>query len=146
SLQKATLARRLEASLTDLRELNRVNEHQALHDSLTGLQNRALFLDRVSQAIRSARREGHPLTVLIVDLDRFKDVNDTLGHHLGDVLLQLVGQRLEGTLRDSDTIARLGGDEFAILVPKTDEAAMALLVTDRIRRALEEPFLVEGRT
>jgi len=144
SLEKAALARRLEESLTDLRELNRVNEHQALHDSLTGLPNRALFLDRVSQAIRIARREGHPLTILIVDLDRFKDVNDTLGHHLGDVLLQLVGQRLEGTLRDSDTIARLGGDEFAILLTKVAGTTSTLMATDRIRRSLEDPFLVEG--
>jgi diguanylate cyclase (GGDEF)-like protein len=144
SLEKASLVRRLEKSLTDLRELNRVNEHQALHDSLTGLPNRTLFLDRVSQAIRSARRESRSLAILIVDLDRFKDVNDTLGHHLGDLLLQRVGQRLEGTLRDSDTIARLGGDEFAILLTKVAGTTSTLMATDRIRRSLEDPFLVEG--
>jgi diguanylate cyclase (GGDEF)-like protein len=144
SLENASLVRRLEESVSDLQEMNRLNEYQALHDSLTGLPNRTLFLDRVAQAIRVAHREGHGMALLIVDLDRFKDVNDTLGHHLGDVLLQQVAQRLARTLRDSDTIARLGGDEFAILVPRAPAAASALRVTDRIRSALEEPFSVEG--
>ena len=146
SLENATLVRRLEESLTDLQELNRLNEHQALHDALTGLPNRTLFLDRVAQAIRVAQREKRGLALLIVDLDRFKDVNDTLGHHLGDVLLQKVAQRLAHTLRDSDTIARFGGDEFAILVPSAPVTASALRVAERMRKALEEAFVVEGLT
>jgi diguanylate cyclase (GGDEF)-like protein len=146
SLENATLVRRLEESLTDLQQLNRLNEHQALHDALTGLPNRTLFLDRVAQAIRAAHREGHAVAVMIIDLDRFKDINDTLGHHLGDLVLQEVGHRLQENLRESDTIARLGGDEFAILVPKLDAVAAALLFTDRIRDALAEPFQIEGLT
>jgi len=146
SLENASLVRRLEESLTDLQELNRLNEHQALHDALTGLPNRTLFLDRVTQAIRSAHREGHAVAVMIIDLDRFKDINDTLGHHLGDLVLQQVGHRLQENLRESDTIARLGGDEFAVLVPKVDAVAAALLFTDRIREALGAPFQIEGLT
>jgi diguanylate cyclase (GGDEF)-like protein len=146
SLERASLVRRLEDSLSDLQEMNRLNEHQALHDALTGLPNRTLFLDRVGQAIRAARREGHALALLMIDLDRFKDINDTLGHHLGDELLRQVGQRFRDTLRESDTTARLGGDEFAILVPKLEENGEAVEIADRIRRALETTFTVEGLT
>ena len=143
SLENASLVRRLEESLAELRELNRVNEHQALHDSLTGLPNRTLFLDRAAQAVRTASRERQGLALLLIDLDRFKDINDTLGHHHGDLLLQRIGQRLRGGLRDSDTIARLGGDEFGVLVPRVRGGAAASEVADRIRQALMEPFVVE---
>jgi len=100
-------------------------EHQALHDSLTGLPNRSLLNDRLNQAINIMQRNDDQLAVLLLDLDRFKEVNDTLGHHVGDQLLQLVSSRLESTIRSSDTVARLGGDEFAIIAPNTspDEAA-----------------------
>src|SRR5262249_43414795 len=90
-------------------------KHQALHDSLTGLPNRSLFLDRIEHGIRIARRGGSLLAVAILDLDRFKEINDTLGHQSGDRVLQKVGQRLLSTLRESDTVARLGGDEFGII-------------------------------
>ena len=97
-------------------------------DRLTGLPNRALFNDRLQQAIIVALRLGHPLSVMMMDLDRFKYVNDTLGHHIGDLLLREVGNRLRANLsRASDTVARLGGDEFAILLPTDNVEAACLL-------------------
>ena len=95
-------------------------EHQSLHDALTGLPNRVLFRDRIQQALRAAERRAGGLAVMIMDLDHFKEVNDTLGHHHGDVLLQEVAERLKTTLRTADTVARLGGDEFGILLPEVD--------------------------
>jgi diguanylate cyclase (GGDEF)-like protein len=122
------------------------NEHQALHDALTGLPNRTLFRDRVQQAILSARRgEGH-LAVMLMDLDRFKEVNDTLGHHNGDFLLQQIGPRLRHCLRESDTIARLGGDEFGILLTNLHDPTSAPQVAEKIRSALSRPFVLEGLT
>ena len=98
-----------------------LNEHQALHDSLTDLPNRTLFRDRIEQAIALAEREDGHVAVAMMDLDRFKDVNDSLGHHAGDALLVEIGRRLRGTLRCSDTVARLGGDEFGVLISKPRE-------------------------
>jgi diguanylate cyclase (GGDEF)-like protein len=119
------------------------SSHQALHDALTGLPNRELFADRVGQALRTADRELQPAALLLLDLDRFKDVNDTLGHHHGDQLLREVGDRLQGALRQVDTVARLGGDEFAVLVPGvTAEAAAA--VADKLRAALHSPLTLDG--
>lgn len=94
-------------------------EYQALHDGLTGLPNRTLLNDRLNQAISIMKRTGGNTAFLLLDLDRFKEVNDTLGHHIGDQLLQMVVKRLEQVLRESDTVARLGGDEFAIVAPNT---------------------------
>ena len=108
------------AQLQDvLREVNQKNkelEHLALHDTLTGLSNRALFNDRLSHSIDRARRDQYGFAVLLMDLDRFKDINDTYGHHVGDRLLQDVASRLRAALRASDTVARLGGDEFAAIL------------------------------
>ena len=92
-------------------------EHQALYDFLTGLPNRILLCDRLDQAILAGDRESTPLALFVLDLDRFKEVNDALGHPAGDVLLKQIGARLRGTLRTVDTVARLGGDEFGILLP-----------------------------
>jgi diguanylate cyclase (GGDEF)-like protein len=117
----------------------------AYQDRLTGLPNRALFNDRLQQAIVGARRLGHPLSAMMMDLDRFKYVNDTLGHHIGDLLLDEVGKRLRtNLLRASDTVARLGGDEFAILLP-TDDLHAAKLIATRLLKALETPIVVEGQ-
>ena len=120
--------------------------HQALHDPLTNLPNRVLLHDRLGQAIASARREPHaqPVALLVLDLDRFKEVNDTLGHHAGDRLLQEVGVRLRGALRESDTVARLGGDEFAAVLPGAD-AASAVIAAAKLQAALEMPLFLEGR-
>jgi diguanylate cyclase (GGDEF)-like protein len=127
-----------------LRHQAEVNEHQALHDSLTDLPNRTLFHDRVRQALASARRDHVPTAVMIMDLDRFKEVNDTLGHASGDELLKQVGVRLSESLRESDTVARLGGDEFGVLVPKVVDAEAAVAVARKLRTTLEEPFTIHG--
>ena len=119
-------------------------EYQALHDSLTDLPNRALFRDRVEQAINIARRSGRSVAVMIVDLDRFKEVNDTLGHRHGDTLLRQIGPRLTGALRESDTIARLGGDEFGILIPELATPETSAVVAEKLLGALQTPFPIQG--
>ena len=118
------------------------NEHQALHDALTGLPNRTLFRDRTRQAILAAQRNDDSVAVLLMDLDRFKEVNDTLGHGSGDVLLGQLAGRLQGALRESDTIARLGGDEFGVLLPKVSGVPAVVDVAERIRDVLKEPFVL----
>jgi diguanylate cyclase (GGDEF)-like protein len=122
----------------------RRTQHQALHDGLTGLPNRTLLRDRFGQAIRAADRELVPAALLLLDLDRFKEVNDTLGHHHGDQLLVQVGQRLQAALRQVDTVARLGGDEFAVLLPRIASGEGALAVARKLQAALEAPFVLEG--
>jgi len=116
-------------------------EHQALHDSLTGLPNRTLLSDRLQQAIFTARRGHKQLALIMMDLDGFKEVNDTVGHLFGDSLLKEVGSRLIKAMRDMDTVARLGGDEFAILLPDSDEAR-ARSVAEKIKNTLEQVFLI----
>ncbi len=131
----------------DVTERTRADErlqHQALHDALTDLPNRTLLHDRLAHAIHSAAREHTPLALFLIDLDRFKDVNDTLGHAVGDVLLQRVATRLRDALRASDTVARLGGDEFAVLVPGAD-AAQATQTADKLLAALAESVTIEGQ-
>ena len=115
------------------------NRYQALHDPLTDLPNRALFQDRTSVALRAAARSGATVAVLLLDLNRFKEVNDTLGHHFGDDLLLQVADRLKESLREADSVARLGGDEFAILLPISGWEE-ALAATQRVGAALHEPF------
>jgi diguanylate cyclase (GGDEF)-like protein len=115
-------------------------EHEAAHDSLTGLPNRKLYRERAVEAIDEANKTGLDVAVMLIDLDRFKEINDTLGHHIGDVLLQQIGPRLEAVLRRDDTIARLGGDEFAVLLHHVPDEATAMDVADRMLEALEQPF------
>jgi diguanylate cyclase (GGDEF)-like protein/PAS domain S-box-containing protein len=117
-------------------------ERQALHDPLTKLPNRLLLMDRARQALARLHRTHGLVALLFVDLDRFKAVNDSLGHALGDRLLVAVAERLQTTMRDSDTIARLGGDEFVILAEDLQSDAEAVSVAERLLHALEEPFLV----
>jgi diguanylate cyclase (GGDEF)-like protein len=127
------------------RGYRRTLERQALHDVLTGLPNRLLFADRVTKALLDARRTGAQPAVMLLDLDRFKDVNDTLGHHYGDQLLIELANRLRATLRPVDTVARLGGDEFAVLV--TDGGrTLATQVAERILHTLDRPFTLAGIT
>jgi diguanylate cyclase (GGDEF)-like protein/PAS domain S-box-containing protein len=121
--------------------------HQAFHDSVTNLANRALFTDRVEHAVERQERDHKPIAVLFMDIDDFKTINDSLGHAAGDQLLAEVGERLKTTLRAADTAARLGGDEFAILLDLEDEGegVQAADVADRVMQMLEEPFTLEGK-
>jgi diguanylate cyclase (GGDEF)-like protein len=118
-------------------------EYRALHDALTTLPNRTLLLERIDHGIQLARRHGEHLCLLMLDLDRFKEVNDTLGHHVGDRLLIEVGDRLRACLRETDTVARLGGDEFAILLPNTD-ATTALQAVEKLLETFRHPVTLEG--
>jgi diguanylate cyclase (GGDEF)-like protein len=118
--------------------------HQAFHDSLTGLANRALFRDRVEHALTRTTR-GERVAVLLLDLDDFKAVNDTLGHGEGDRLLQVIAERLSTATRDCDTVARIGGDEFAILLEDLDSEADAMHVIHRVTTALRAPVALRGR-
>jgi diguanylate cyclase (GGDEF)-like protein len=120
------------------------HHYLALHDSLTGLPNRALFQDRLQQALLAARRSTEGVSVLIIDLDRFKEINDRFGHHYGDLLLKEIASRVRARLRASDTVARLGGDEFAVVLPATD-AAGAEHVVRAIHQTLEKPVFLEDR-
>lgn len=116
----------------------------AYHDSLTDLPNRILFIDRLNQAIISARRYRQHVGLILLDLDHFKRVNDTLGHALGDQLLQMVAERLQKTLQETDTVTRLGSDEYAILVPKIGPTEDMVKIADKIYAALKIPFYVGG--
>lgn len=117
-------------------------EHQAMHDSLTGLPNRLMLQQRLDYHLLIAAREKQKLIFMMLDLNRFKEINDTLGHHIGDSLLVLVGERISSRLRSVDTIARLGGDEFAILLPNTNRQ-QAAIAADNIHNCLEETFIVD---
>lgn len=129
--------------ITDRKTYEAQLEHQATHDSLTGLPNRTLLFDRMNQALEYAKRDAKPLALLLLDLDRFKLINDTLGHHVGDLLLTDVAERLLSPLRKTDTIARLGGDEFAVLLPAVSDAERAREVAERLLTTLERSFQVE---
>lgn len=118
-------------------------EHQALHDPLTGLPNRMLLKDRLEHSIAACLREQASMAFLLMDLDRFKEINDTLGHHIGDRLLQETAKRISEVLRKSDTIARLGGDEFAVLLPSADKRH-AGAVCRKIIEAVEKPFTLDN--
>jgi len=120
------------------------SRHQALHDGLTGVANRVLLNDRIEQALRAGHRHGEAVGLLLLDLNRFKEINDTLGHHKGDILLQHVAARLSGAVRDYDTVARLGGDEFAVLLPRVGSAEHAMEVAHRVLNALQCPADLDG--
>lgn len=130
--------------ITERKAAEELLEHQALHDPLTELPNRALFTDRLEQALaRTSRRPGL-VAVLFIDLDRFKVINDSLGHSVGDALLIRIGERLRRTIRRGDTVARLGGDEFAILLEEIPEKPVALETAGRLQEALAEPLEIQG--
>ena len=127
-------------------EQTRELRHQALHDALTGLPNRALIMDRIDQLLARSRRQGTSGAALYVDLDEFKNVNDTLGHGMGDRLLVAVANRLRSTLRDADTIGRMGGDEFVVLIDGASLNPAPEMVADRILDVMRQPFVLEGAT
>ena len=117
----------------------------AYEDALTALPNRAMFNEQLEQAVRTARRTGHPLAVLVFDMDRFKAINDTLGHPIGDQVLREVGARVRAALRDSDVVARLGGDEFGVLLATGGEDYSPRLIAAKILKCLEAPLVLEGQ-
>ena len=133
------------ASALDNAQLVENMRHQSLHDALTGLPNRALVEDRASQALALALRSGRRVGLLFIDLDRFKNINDTLGHQAGDELIRQVSASLQSVVREADTVARLGGDEFVVLVPQIDDESTAADLAARIIDAIRQPFTVEGQ-
>jgi len=130
--------------ITARREAERALQEQALHDPLTQLPNRTLLHDRWDHAIEVARRDREPLALMLLDLDHFKEANDTFGHPYGDLLLRAVARRVAAAVRGSDTIGRLGGDEFAVLLPNTNDAG-AQIAAAKLLKALEEPFDIDGQ-
>jgi diguanylate cyclase (GGDEF)-like protein len=130
-------------ALTDANTVDRM--YQAFHDSLTGLASRGLFLERLTQQLGTAEREDRRVALLFLDLDRFKTINDTLGHAAGDELLVATAHRLAGQLRSTDVAARFGGDEFAIMLYGVSSLVDASVVAERIIRALGEPMIISGR-
>lgn len=141
--QMFTRTHSLQETTLELEAKTRENEWQALHDSLTGLPNRTLFLRHLREAIERAE-PGDRVAVMLMDLDRFKEINDTLGHHFGDRLLQQIGPRLAHVLREGDLMARLGGDEFGVVLPDLPDEAAAVRVAERLLEELERPLTVEG--
>ncbi len=119
--------------------------HQAMHDGLTSLPNRVMLLDRFEKAIEKARQSNSMVALLLMDLDRFKEVNDTFGHHFGDILLKQVAFRLQNQVRLEDTVARLGGDEFAVVVPDPADTDTVAAAARRILNSLEQPFVIEAQ-
>ena len=138
-----TLESRVEERTRELESVNDQLEQLALHDALTGLPNRALIHDRIEQALAGAARNNQPLAIIMMDLDRFKEINDTLGHHMGDELLKEVGSRLHDALRHTDTVGRLGGDEFAIIMPEVAIEG-AIQAIKKLLRTFEAPFNLDG--
>lgn len=132
--------RRLAHALAKSRAAEERILHLAQHDPLTDLPNRLLFSDRLGQALAAARRDGHRLAVLFIDLDNFKPINDNLGHAVGDLLLQAVAQRTRAALRESDSVARVGGDEFIVLLPHVRDAQDVLALAEKLRDTLAQPY------
>lgn len=137
---------RVKLRTKQLAELNKKLEHQALHDSLTKLPNRMLFHDRLQQAVIAREREGNSLAVMIIDLDSFKAINDAMGHHAGDIVLQQVSFHMQEALGESDTLARLGGDEFVILLPSIAGRVEAMETARGIFAAIKTPLLISDKT
>ena len=145
------IVRRIGETLRQLQESNHSlaqsegkNRQLALYDSLTGLPNRSLFLDRVNQAVAFTRRSNTSLALMFVDLDRFKDINDSRGHDAGDQLLKTISERLQSVVRSSDTVARLGGDEFAVIVGQVADRNDPVMVALRTLEAVSKPMLIDG--
>ena len=139
------LLRTIKGASSRLKHQAAKHEHDAQRDTLTGLPNRALFNRLLDSALTECPRDGQ-VAVLLMDLDRFKEINDTLGHYNGDLVLERVGERLRTVLREGDTVARLGGDEFAMLLPEGQGSEAVISTASRIHRTLEEPFTAGGLT
>ena len=137
------LAGRARQHAAHLQEVNALLSHQARHDSLTGLPNRSLFIDRLSEAIDGTAGNGRPIVVMLIDLDRFKAINDSIGHQAGDAMLVAVAKRLREWLPEVAVVARLGGDSFLAMVP-VDEARQAVSLVDDLVRSIAAPFSLDG--
>lgn len=135
-----------ERALLEAQDIGIAMRHQALHDSLTNLPNRILLHDRLQQAILTGRREKKILALIMMDLDQFKAINDTLGHQTGDLVLQQIATRLQHVLRSSDTVARLGGDEFAVLLTAVTAHAGAVVTANKILETIRQPLKIENHT
>ena len=142
----ADLERRVQVRTEELASAYEKIEYQALHDSLTKLPNRSLFHDRLDQTILTGQREKRFFALVMLDLNRFKETNDTLGHHAGDLVLQETAIRLRNGLRQSDTVARLGGDEFALILPTVADMKSAILTLEKIQALFEEPMTIDGQS
>jgi diguanylate cyclase (GGDEF)-like protein len=145
SVIDSRLAARTALLVRSLSHANKQLHHLALHDSLTRLPNRSLLEDRITQAIAAGERSGKRFALMFLDLDRFKTINDSLGHHYGDKLLQAVAERLQQSVRAEDTVARLGGDEFVVLLGAIPDPAAAASVARKLLDALAQPLDVEGQ-
>ncbi|MGM0593996.1 MAG: diguanylate cyclase domain-containing protein [Pseudomonadota bacterium] len=139
------LSNEFNAMARKLLEAQRELHEKAHTDALTGLPNRETLYSRLEQLERLGKRTGQGFCLLMLDLDKFKQINDTMGHHAGDTLIQQVGQRLSGCLRESDTVARLGGDEFAILLPTIERREDAIEVSQKLLRGCTTPFTIDGK-
>ena len=135
----------LQEDVTQQREQREQLEYMAMHDSLTDLPNRTLFNDRLNHALLAARRDGKPLAVMLMDLNNFKEINDSMGHHTGDEILKEIATRLLEVMRGGDTVARMGGDEFLLLLPEASSDKQAQYI-NRIRSTFQNPFLVGERS
>ena len=131
--------------ITDRKAMEEQLKHLGHYDVLTDMPNRTLFFDRLKQALVAAKRDNNHLALLYIDLDKFKPINDEFGHHVGDQLLVEVAKRMQQCVRESDTVARQGGDEFVILLPKVETKQDAILVAEKIRHSLNQPFELIGR-
>jgi diguanylate cyclase (GGDEF)-like protein len=136
--------RSISRDITERKQFEQKLAEMATHDALTGLPNRILLSDRLMVGSALAQRNGHRLAVLMLDLDRFKAVNDAMGHSVGDELLKDVGQRLSSMMRKSDTISRIGGDEFVLALPQISRMDDVTKFAQRILEAFEEPFVFGG--
>src|SRR6185503_13072700 len=132
-------------NIDDRKRMQDDMRHRAMHDSLTNLPNRGMFLESLDRALRKSRRKKNRISVLFIDLDRFKVVNDTLGHQAGDQLLQAVSERLRSAVRDSDLVARLGGDEFVVLIEDHGGPEEVMIVAQKVLEMLDRPVLIDWR-
>ena len=133
-------------ALLEAQDIGSAMRHQAMHDGLTNLPNRILLHDRLQQALLIGQRENKMLALMMMDLDQFKIINDTLGHHSGDMVLQHVATRLQNVLRGSDTIARLGGDEFAILLTAVNSLEGVVIAAQKVLETIRQPMKIDGNT
>jgi diguanylate cyclase (GGDEF)-like protein/PAS domain S-box-containing protein len=136
----------ISTDITERKDIEEHMRHMAQYDGLTHLPNRALFSDRLQQALAAAKRDRNHLALMFLDLDKFKPINDTYGHAVGDLLLKEAAQRIQDCLRASDTAARIGGDEFVVLLPVVEAEQDAGIVGEKIRHALAQPFELAGHT